>query len=131
MKKIDYSLLERAGRKLDRDGEPPDDGGMDERIKNLETFADEARGELRAIDGRLTKIDARLDHMATKADLAEAMNGQIKWIVGTAIVLGSMGITIMTFVLNNAVPKAPSSTAQPLVIYAPPALQAPAAPPAK
>lgn len=104
-------------------GEPPYDGGMDDRIKKLEEFVGEARSELRQIDVRLAKIESSLDQSATKSDVTDAINGQIKWIVGTAVVLGSLGLTIMTFVLNNAVPKqAPGPAAQqaPIVIYAQP-----------
>jgi hypothetical protein len=112
------------------------DGGgydrrMEERVKKLEEFATEASTDLRAIDTRLIKIESRLDQMATKADLSDAMNGQIKWMVATAAVLGGTAIVVMTFVLNNAVPKAATqSTAPPssIVVYAHPAPQASAAP---
>lgn len=102
---------------VDVSGGPPHDGGMDKRVEKLEEFAQDAKD-------RLIKIETRLDQTVTKADLSDAMNAQIKWMVGTAVVLGVAAITVMTFVLNNAVPKPP--TAQPLqpvpiVIYAQPA----------
>jgi hypothetical protein len=40
----------------------------------------------------------------------------IKWIVGTGALLGAAAITVMTFVLNNAVPKANPPTTAPVVI---------------
>lgn len=104
---------------VDSSGGPPHDGDMDDRVKKLEEFVDEARTELRGIDVRLTKIESRLDQTATKADVTDAINGQIKWIVGTAIGLAVAGITVMTFVLNNAVPKAASSPPTPIVITVP------------
>lgn len=138
MKKVDFTLLDRLGERLDRGGEPPDDGSMEKRVEKLEEFVDEARTELRGIDVRLTKIESRLDQTATKADVTEAINGQIKWIVGTAIGLGVAGITVMTFVLNNAVPKAVSNPPVPIIINVPPAaaplaspVPAPAPAPAK
>jgi hypothetical protein len=81
---------------------------------------------------RFARIDGRLDHTATKADLHEArvemhaMKSElIKWIVGTAIGLGVAAITVMTFVLNNAAPKLPAASPAPIVIQlpAPPAAQ--------
>lgn len=65
---------------VDSGGEPPDDGHMEERVKKLEQFADEMRGELRTIDVRLTKIDTRMDTFATKEDMAKlgvAMHAEI------------------------------------------------------
>jgi hypothetical protein len=92
---------------------------METRIAKLEELMADAR--------------ARLDQCATKADVealrAEMHKGfadMIKWIVGTAIVLGGTGIVVITFVLNNAVPKAPPPTPlPPVVIYTQPAPVAP------
>lgn len=86
---------------------------------------------------RLVKIEVRLEQMATKADIHEAANIQIKWLVGTLAVVSATAITIMTFVLNNAIPKAAATAAQQpaqLAIYpqstpsAPAALAPPPAP---
>jgi hypothetical protein len=85
-----------------------------------------------AIRERLANIEARLEQTATKADLnekigelrAEMLKGfadVIKWIIGLAIVLSATSVTVITFVLNNAAPKAPPSAPQPIVIYAQPA----------
>ncbi len=66
---------------------------------------------------------------ASKADIADlraemhrGFSDMVKWIVGTAIVMGGTGITVMTFVLNNAAPKAPPAQQQtqpPTVIVVP------------
>lgn len=53
---------------------------------------------------------------ATKEDLADLTSSLIKWMVGTAIGLGVAAVTVMTFVLNNAVLKA---TPAPIVIAVP------------
>lgn len=101
---------------LDGGGGPPHDSLMEERVGKLEEFAQDAKD-------RLIKIETRLDQTVTKADLSDAMNAQIKWMVGTAVVLGVAAITVMTFVLNNAIPKvptAPAVTPAPIVIYAQP-----------
>lgn len=115
---------------------------METRIAKLEEFAADAKERLVkleefAIDTkqRLVKIETRLDQCATKSDLealrAEMHKGfadMIKWIVGTAIVLGGTGIVVITFVLNNAVPKTPPpAPLPPVVIYTQPAPMAPAA----
>lgn len=84
-------------------------------------------------DDKLTKIDARVTHieailptLATKADVQELRAEMhdmradlIKWIVGTAIGLGVAGITVMTFVLNNAIPKQPQAQPAPIIINVP------------
>jgi hypothetical protein len=125
-----FNLAQGNGTSVADGGEPPYDDRMEERVKKLEEFVDEARAELREIDVRLTKIEARLDQTATKSDVTDAINGQIKWIVGTAVVLGGLALTVMTFVLNNAIPKAATSAAQPapIIITVPSAALAPAAP---
>lgn len=128
-----FSIESGSNAPVDTGGEPPDDGGMEARIVKLEEFVGEARTELRAIDVRLTKIETRLDSTATKADVADLGSTMVKWIVGTVSGLGIAGITVMTFVLNNATPRsAPAGQSQPIVIYAQPApVAAPGSPPHK
>lgn len=92
---------------------------MEARIANFEEFVVEARTELRAIDVRLGKIEMRLDVTATKADIQDSANALIKWIVATAALLGAAAITVMTFVLNNATPKAGPAASAPIVISVP------------
>ena len=113
--------LEGLERKhLHSGGEPPYDEGMEARIAKLEDSATETRD-------RLVRIETRLDNTATKADVAElraeisdTKADLVKWIVGTAIGLGVAGITVMTFVLNNAAPKTPAAPQQqPIIINIP------------
>jgi hypothetical protein len=92
---------------------------MEERLVRLEDFALEATE-------RLARSEARLDALATKADLAalrvemhKGFADMIKWIVGTAIVLGATAITVITFVLNNATLKALLAPPAPIVIQVP------------
>jgi hypothetical protein len=109
-------------------GGPPYDGEMEARIARLEEFVVEARTELRAIDVRLGKIEIRLEVTATKADLQDSANALIKWIVATAALLGAAAITVISFVLNNAVPKASPAAPSPIVIAVPVQPVAPSAP---
>lgn len=73
------------GTPVDKNGEPPDDGNMEARVKKLEDFAQDTRD-------RLTRIEAGLGNFATKADLHEAINAQTWKLVtfvcgfGTALV---------------------------------------------
>lgn len=100
---------------------------LEEAVKNLPTKAD-----LEAL--RLdSKVDLTEVKLGLKSDLLAAESALIKWIVGTAIGLGAAGITVMTFVLNNAVPKTPTAISQPAagqqpIIINVPSASAPPAP---
>jgi hypothetical protein len=67
------------GAPLQDDGEPPDNGNMEGRVKTLEA-------DMRDVRERLIKIEAKLDNLpaifATKADLSEAKTSIIMWVVG-------------------------------------------------
>lgn len=126
-----FATKQNEGTTVASGGEPPYDDGMETRVAKLEQFVVDARE-------RLTKIETRLDETATKSDIAEirvdmhkGFADMTKWVVGTAIGMGAAGIVVMTFVLNNAVPKTPSTPAAPtpIIIYAQPApVAAPVAP---
>lgn len=93
------------------------------------------------MEPRISALEARLDTLvptlATKGDLAELKTEMhkgfaemIKWIVGSALAGIAVFITVMTFVLNNAVPKTPvaqSAPSTPIIINVPSAA-APAVP---
>lgn len=99
---------------------------MEARLTGLEEFVAEMKK-------RLGRIEMRLEEMATKAELA-ALQGEmnkgfadmVKWVVGTAMALGATGLTVITFVLNNATPKPVQSSPAPIIIYAQPVAAAPA-----
>lgn len=95
---------------LAANGGPPHDGEMEDRI---------------------LKLEAIIPTLATKADVEKGFHDLVKWVVGTALVGIGLALTIMTFVLNNAVPKQPPAPApapqfiqapapQPIVIQLPP-----------
>ena len=95
------------------------------RFNRLEERIDQTRTELQAMDVRLARIETRLDQTATRADLERAINSVVKWVVGTMLGAAVAAVTVMTFVLNNAVPRtiaAPSPA--PVIIQLPPAGQA-------
>lgn len=119
-----YQLIGNAPKvPVAHGGEPPDNDRMEERVKKLENGYQDVRE-------RLVHIETRVEQTATKADLADNKSEMIKWIVGTALAMSAAAITVMTFVLNNATPKAPAPPQQPIVIYAPAAAAAPQQAPA-
>ncbi len=61
MKKVDYSILDKLGKRFDSSGEPPDDSDMEARVKKLED-------EMLTIKTDLGIIKAT---HATKTDIAE------------------------------------------------------------
>jgi len=93
----------------------------------------------------MEQVIARLEAtVATKADIGElrselhkatgelrwelhkAVSDLIKWIVGTLFVAVALCVTLMTFVLNNATPKAPpAATPAPIIIQMPAPVHAP------
>lgn len=91
-----------------------DDGSMNERLAALEA-----------------RFDAVLPTLATKTDISDvrteihkSTSEVVRWVVGTAIGGIAVFVTVMTFVLNNAVPKPPAPAAQAPII-----INVPAAPP--
>jgi hypothetical protein len=95
---------------------------MESRVQRLEADIATIKADLAVVKANYT----------TKADLAELESRLIKWMVGTALGLGASAITVtaitVTFVLNNAVQKAPASVA-PIVITLPYPPQLPPTPP--
>ena len=113
-------------------------GGEEPPMTDYVTHA-EFKSAMSDISERFVRVESRLEQTATKADMAE-LRGEmkaymadtkaelIKWMVGTAIALGASAVTVMTFVLNNATPKAPAAQSAPIIIQVP---APPAASPAK
>lgn len=82
-----------------------------------------------SMEARVATLEAIIPTLATKADVADLRSevhkgfaDVVKWVVGTGIVGIALALTIMTFVLNNAVPK----NVQPVVAPAPIVIQVPA-----
>lgn len=118
-------LADKGGDGSGNSGEPPHNEGMETRVSNVEK-------DVKDVLARLGRIEGKLDHVATKSDVADAMHGQTKWIATTAAGLVAASLAIMTFVLNNAIPKTAlgSPSQAPIIINVPPAaaVPAPAAP---
>lgn len=126
MSKVPFNVVDHPTKSYisnDKMGKSGGNGGgsdMEARIAKLEDFVIDARD-------RLVKIETKLDQTATKSDLHENSNAMIRWVVGTAFVLGAAAVTVMTFVLNNATPKNTAQT-QPIIVQVPTYLQPPQQP---
>lgn len=100
---------------------------LDARLETIETRMDGrvATFEVK-IDGKFAGVDAKFAELRT--DMHKGFADMTKWIVGTVIGVAAVTITIMTFVLNNAVPKSaatPAAQPAPIIVYAQPAPVAP------
>jgi hypothetical protein len=103
-----------------------------QRLNEEDIMEDITRAELNAkfaeVDAKLaevnTKIDVKIDaavHML-RTEMERNSNTVIRWVIG--LVFGGiiLQVTLMTFVLNNAVPQSPPAAAAPpapVVIYLP------------
>lgn len=104
--------------KVDGGGGPPHNEDMENRLTKLET----------QFETVIPTLSTKSDMADMRAEMHKGFSDMVKWIVGTAIVMAGAGITIMTFVLNNATPKTPAPPASqpvPIVITIPAPQQAP------
>jgi hypothetical protein len=69
--------------------EPPHNGDMEARVVKLEALVGNTTERLTSIDLRLTRIEGKQEeftkHYATKADLTEAKNSIIMWVVSAVL----------------------------------------------
>jgi hypothetical protein len=84
--------------------EPVSKDLLDARLATVET----------RIEGRLVSLETRMEsgfnelRAEFRAEMHKNTAELVKWIVGTSLAMSAVALTVMTFVLNNAVPKAPS-----------------------
>lgn len=75
------------------DGEPPDNERMEARVAKLENIAEKTGERLARIEQDLVVIKTQMDsftkHYATKADVVQAKNSIIMWVV-SAILLAQL-----------------------------------------
>ena len=96
---------------------------------------DRVATELNAkIDRVAIELNAKIDNAVAEVrkDIAEYSARMVQWMVGLFIASMAIFITVLTFVLNNAIPKAVSAT-PPVIIQLSPqgATMSPVAPPVK
>lgn len=106
------------------------DGSMRERVTKLEAFAAEAFRRFDRLDATCERLERTCEHIDTEVKVLRQdlnqyrietkrdIDNAIRWIVGVMLAISMAAITIITFVLNHATPKAQPATQQPIVIYA-------------
>lgn len=98
---------------------------LESRVARLESDVSQIKSDVADM-----KIEMRSGFAQLRADFHASSTKLIMWIVGTGAAIAIGFITIMTFVLNNAVPKAQAAPAsQPIIINVPPTPTALPAPP--
>lgn len=99
---------------------------MEARVVKLEEFASETRERLARIETRLEQTATKTDVEALRVEMHKGFADIVKWMVGLAIVMSASAVTVMTFVLNNAIPKTPPAAPQPpVIVYTQPFAPAP------
>ena len=78
----DHPRFQRIERQLEGGGGPPHNGSMEARVQALEKSAQETRERLIRIEA---KQDEFIKHYATKADLTDAKNTIIMWVVSAVL----------------------------------------------
>jgi hypothetical protein len=79
--------------------------GMDGRIDSFEA---NVNGRFAELNAKIDRSDAKIDQLGAdlRKEIAESSARTVQWMVGIFLASITIFITIMTFVLNNAVPKA-------------------------
>lgn len=97
---------------------------IDQRFEKMDARFEKMEARFENIDGRLASMDTNIHKTAAET---------IKWVIGSAIAMAAAGITVITFVLNYGVPRAPAQALAPIILqvpaYAFPAAPAAVAPP--
>ena len=118
-----FERLEATCERLDRTCER-----LERTCERLERTCERLERTCERIDTEVKVLRQDLNEyrVETKRDIENA----IRWIVGVMLAISMAAITIITFVLNYATPKAEPAAQQPIVIYAtaPPTIKPPAQP---
>jgi ribosome-associated translation inhibitor RaiA len=105
----------------------------------IDALAAEVNVRFAETNARIDKLEVNLNAKIETAvaelrkDIAELSSRMVQWMVGTFIATIAIFITVMTFVLNNAIPKvapAAPATPAPIVIQLPPQVWTPQPAPA-
>lgn len=80
------NVLERLKKRVDNKGGPPHDGDMEARVAKLESIAEKTAERLTALERDVAVIKS---NYSTKADVSEAKNSIIMWVV-SAILLAQL-----------------------------------------
>jgi len=120
---VDLRLLDKIGKRLDNNGEPPDYGGMEARVAKLEADLTAIKIDVAVIKANgATKSDVAELKGSLKSDISEAQTKIIMWVV-VAIFLAQLLPLVKDFIR----PSQPSGSLQ-VMQPAPSRLPAPLAP---
>lgn len=79
---------------VDQGSEPPDNGNMEARVSKLESIAEKTSDRLAALEKDVAVIKS---NYSTKADVAEAKNSVIMWVVSAILLAQLLPSLIKTF----------------------------------
>lgn len=131
MADVDHTMAARMRLKaieksMDGGGGPPHNDNMEQRLSQLEAFADDAKQ-------RLVRVETKLDHIDREVS-------QVKWwivaqilagllaVLGTGIAIQQMTVSTFQAAGAQAAQPAPLQAQQPIIITLPPTSAAPAVP---
>jgi hypothetical protein len=110
----------------------------EELTARLETIDTRMDGRLAAIEATMESKLSSIEQMMGRkfaefdATLHKSTSETVKWVAGIVLGLGVIGISLMTFLINNAVPRVAASTPAPIIIAVPSNISPPpVAPPSK
>jgi hypothetical protein len=109
MKNIDYTLLDKLAAGIDKGGEPPDDGDMENRLTALET----------RFDTILPTLATKTDIESVKTEIHKSTGETHKWMLATVIGL-FLGFGGLFLAMSNALKPLPTQLqAAPIIIQVP------------
>lgn len=117
-------LRQHGNQKASGGGDGGGSNMLESRVARLESDVSQIKSDVADM-----KVEMHSGFAQLRADFHESSTKLIMWIVGTGAAIAIGFITIMTFVLNNAVPKAPPTPASPPIIINVPPPAAPSEPP--
>ncbi|HEX8614017.1 MAG TPA: hypothetical protein VF800_22295 [Telluria sp.] len=94
---------------------------VDTKLKVLETKVDGRLASIElALESGISSLRANMDAQFARfeASLQKSQADTLKWVVGIVLLLGTIGLAIMTFLFNNVTAKVPA-VAPPIVITIP------------
>ncbi|QIY81481.1 hypothetical protein [Chromobacterium violaceum] len=83
-----------AGRPLDDGGGPPHNGDMEARVSKLEQDISQVKDKLNTVS---TDVAVIKSNYATKADVAEAKNSIIMWVVSAVLLAQVLPMILKKF----------------------------------
>ena len=86
---------------FDKGGGGGDDGGMEARIAKLESIAQSTDARLTGIERDLAVVKSQIDcfakHYASKADVSDAKNSIIMWVVSAVLLAQVLPVLLKKF----------------------------------